>query len=267
MAVACSTSAFKVSLDEALGRVARLGFQYVDLICISGWGHVMADELLEDFDGGVRKIEQMLTKHGLTPVAMNMAFGHLHQRGDADAVKHRLRQADVLAQLMNRLGVEVASFFPGGRSHDRPWQEAFDDEIASIRELLEVARNRDVTFAPEPHFNTILETLEQNRRLLEAIPELTVAYDPSHFALQSIPLSETQFILDRASHVHLRDAAPEQMTAMTGEGTVDFDWIFDQLHARGYEGHYSIEYLPKLEGDLDQAIVDLKRKIESRLNA
>jgi sugar phosphate isomerase/epimerase len=265
MAIACSTSAFKAPLEEALEKIAAMGFEAVDLIAIPGWGHVMPDACAADPSGTAGNLRHLLDARGLTPVAMNVALPHMHQR-EAETVATRKTLADGVCKVMRELGVAVASFYPGYKAEDRPWDDVLADSVASMREVLEIAERYGVVFAVELHFATPFETIEQCTRLLEAIPELPVAYDPSHFAMQSIPMPETAPLLDRAAHVHLRDAGPDAMQQPMGEGTVDFDWIVETLQARGYAGQYSIEYLPKLEGpQLSQSITDLKNLLERKL--
>lgn len=267
MAIACSTSAFKVTLDGALAEIASLGFSHVDLICIPGWNHIVPAELAADWDTLAAEVAGLVRKHGLTPVALNCAFPNPYQRDDEEVNGRRLREVEAIAKLAERLEVGVASFFPGGNwpAQEMDWEKVLEAEVETIREMLSVGERHSVTFAIEPHFNTPFQTLEQATRLLEAMPELTVAYDPSHFAMQEIDLGETRGILDRAAHVHMREAAPEKMQEVFGKGTVDFDWVLDALSERAYAGHFSIEYLSGLEGDVRREILKLKEKLRERL--
>ncbi len=264
MAVACSTSAFKMPLDEALGRVAELGFGFVDLIAIPSWGHVVPAELADDWQGVSDDVTGMLDRHGLRPVAMNCALPTLYER-DADTVAERLRQAEAIARLMERLNVGVASFYPGYRTEDRPWDRILADSAATWRELVAVADEHGVTFAVELHYDTPFQTLQQANGLLEAVPELGVAYDPSHFVMQEIDLRDTGPVLERTAHVHLRDAGPDKMQVPLGEGTVDFEWVVRTLAESGYAGHYSVEYLPDIQGGPERQIRGVKAKLEELL--
>lgn len=263
MKIACSTSAFKMPINEALDRVHELGFEYVDLICIPGFGHIMPKELVDDFDGQIQSIEAMLKKSQLTPVAINTSLGHLHQRPDAETIEQRKKEAAAVCKLMNHFGIKVGSFYPGYRAEDRDWEEVLKDTAQSIHEILEVAEAHGVTLGVELHFATPFETIEQGTRLLDVVPELKVVFDPSHYAMQKIPMPETAPFLDRLAHVHLRDAAPDKMTECVGKGTVDFEWIIGALKDRNYEGDLSLEYLPKMEGgNPEEELVKLKKKLE-----
>lgn len=265
MSLACSTSAFRTPLAEALAEVRGLGFQYVDLICIPGWDHVQPPELARDAPAVADRVAALLEQNGLTPVACNVGLANLHQRSE-EVDAQRMREAEGMAQLMRRLGIGIASFYPGYKVDAAQWEDAFARWVHTWRGLEAVADEAGVTFVVELHKDTVFETMAQCRRLLEALPELRIAYDPSHFVMQGLDVRETAPLLARAAHVHLRDAAINTMYERTGRGTVDFDWLFDALRDMGYEGHVSIECLP---GGDAQAVRDdilkLKAIVEERL--
>lgn len=263
MNIACSTSAYQGSLADALASVARLGFSQVDLIAIPGWGQLEPALLAEQWDAEAERVEELLAQHRLTPVAVNLAVGNPYQR-DAAVVGQRLREVEGIARFMQRLGIPIASFYPGYRAEDRRWEDVLADSVTSIREMLAVAGAYGVTLAVELHMFTPFETVEQGIGLLEAVPELSIAYDPSHYAMQTIDLHETAPLLARAVHVHLRDAAPGQMAVAVGAGTVDFPWILDTLCARHYPGNISIEYLPDVP-QVEQEIVRMREILSATL--
>ncbi len=258
MAIICSTSAFKGNLPGALSTIRRLGFNQADLICIPSWEHVIPSELADDFEAAAGRIEQLLKESGLKAAACNMALDATYQREDKQINIKRLQQTEAVARLAARLGAEVVSFYPGYRVSDRPWETALADSIRSICEMIEAGRRHGITIAVEPHYATIYETVEQTMTLLDAVPELMVAYDPSHFAMQGVDLSETEGILDRAVHMHLRDAAPDAMCVPAGKGTVDFKWLADAMKKRGYAGHWSLELLPGKVDNIEEELTDLR---------
>jgi sugar phosphate isomerase/epimerase len=264
MALACSLSAFKTDFSQALDSARELGFRHVDLICIPGWNHIVPAELADEFDSVAEQVEQLLSENNLEPVAMNCGLPATYMR-DAETCEERDRQVDALARLAQRLGVQVASFYPGYKVEDRPWQDVLADSAESCREIVGAGEQHDVLFAIELHYDTPVQTLEQCHWLLEEVPELMVAYDPSHFAMQGIDLRNTAGLLDRSVHMHLRDAAPEQMCVPVGEGTVDFGWLVDAMGHRAYDGHWSIEYLPGAVDDVRAEVRKLKDLVQPML--
>jgi sugar phosphate isomerase/epimerase len=259
MALACSLSAFRTNLAEGLAKVARLGFRHVDLIAIPQWDHVDPAALGRDPDGTADAVGALLEQHRLTPVAMNVGVPALYDRR-AEARAERTRQVDGVARFMQILEIPVASFYPGYKVEDRPAGEVLADTAETLTEMLATARAAGVTFVVEPHFATPLQSLDAILELFAALPELRVAYDPSHFVMQEIPLPETAPVLDRAGHVHLRDAAPDRMQEEFGRGTVDFEWLLGALRERGYSGGYSLELLPT---DADDASARVAAAAES----
>ena len=260
MALACSLSAFRTTLDEGLAEVARLGFEHVDLIAIPQWDHVGPAALGRDADAEADRTAALLERYGLTPVAMNVGVPALYDRSD-EASEERTRQVDGVARFMNRLGIGIASFYPGYKVEDRPEWEVIADMAETLHGMLAVAGSTGVTFAVEPHFATPLESLQGSLALLAALPGLGVAYDPSHFAMQEIPLEDTAPLLDRTVHVHLRDAAPGRMQEEFGRGTVDFEWLLGALRERGYGGHCSLELLPTDDDDASERVAAAARAL------
>ena len=256
-------SAWKNSVDDALAAIAGMGFDSVDVIAIPGWGLVDPAALGTDPEPQIDRLASALEKHSLTAIGVNAAVPNIYQRDDAAVNEQRLAQVEGICALMKRLKIPVASFFPGGNwpAQEMAWEKVLESEVVTLKEMLAIGRTHGVALTVEPHANTPFEKLEQVKRLLDALPELRVAYDPSHFAMQGLELAETAFILDRASHVHVRDAGPGVMQMPVGEGTVDFAWLAGKLRGSAYAGAVSVEYLP---GNQDQ-IPAMKALLEKLL--
>src|SRR5262245_25389708 len=110
MAVACSTSlGHKLSLTEALERIARLGFRYVDLLSIDGWVHVNTSDLAERWEETAPRLDRALADAGLVPIATNSGVSpQLHHR-TPDVNAARRREIEALVRWMRHLGIGVAA--------------------------------------------------------------------------------------------------------------------------------------------------------------
>ncbi len=265
MRIACSTSAFRETLEDALSRIGGMGFGYVDLLCNPSWPFTQPQELAEDAAGTAERVGDLLEGKGLRPAALNVAFGRQPYEREPELNAARLRQARGIARFASALGVELASFYPGYRADEEAWEETFASWLVTWRELTPIAAERGVEFLVELHAQTPLETLAQCGRLLEELPEQRIAYDPSHFAMQGIALPQTEWLLGRAAHVHVRDAAPGRMYVPLGEGAVDFDWLFGALRERGYEGFVSVECLGDGAPEVLEDVARLKAMVEDHL--
>ena len=266
MRIACSTSAWRGDLEHALSRVKALGFGYVDLICIAQWGHVTIDALVANYGGELERLRRLLSEYALTPIAVNLAVTpQLFERSDQADNAARTEHTRLFCRLMNDLGIRKGSYYPGVKQKDADYESVYAATVASMREISTVAAEHGVVLGPELHWNTNVETLDQSRRLLDELPELTIAYDPSHFIMQGEPIEATAFLVDRAHHVHLRSAAVGAMQATLREAAPAIRWILSRLRDIDYRGDLTIEYLPSDELDSEAEIAAIRDLIEAEL--
>jgi len=244
MAVACSTSAFTCQpLDDALRAIHELGFAHVDLLAIEGWAHVMPSDLVIDYEATVERVQNLLRRYALTPVAINASVGPLLHDRSAQACAVRDAQTRALVRFMTDLKIGVMTLGPRETDKSRPQEEVLRAAAASLRDTLAITGPAGITVALECHINSVAETVAASLALLDSVPGLYVAYDPSHLVMQGVDLAETLALMDHAGQVHLRDAGRNAMQKPYGQGEVDFDWLLDTLQQRGYRGPISIEYL------------------------
>ncbi len=255
MKVSCSLSAFKGTFTNALDQAKRLGFEYIDLICIPGWNHIMPDKVADDPIKIADEVSAQLTERGLTAVALNCGIDNPHDRNDQNINKKRSREIKGLATFAEHLGVNVASFFPGPKwqSLERDPQEVLEHSIATFCECLNIGTAHGVKIIPEPHWNTQLETLQQLRDLCDAMPEVEFACDPSHLVCAGESASVWQEFYPRVVHAHLRDAQAEKLCVAWGQGHINRSWI-QELADSGYNGYVAVEYLPNDDGFDEESI-------------
>lgn len=263
MTILCSTSVRCDSLlDVALADIAAAGFSDIDLLAIDGWVHINTSDLANDFAAAIAPLDALLAKHRLRPLAINSGIGpQLYDRSD-EGCRRRTRELAALVKLMKHLDVGIAAIQPRQADATRPEAASFADCVTSLAEQLAVGVAAGRTFALELHVNSPFETLDQARRVIEALPELPLVYDPTHYVMQGIDIRETGWLIERAAHVHLRDAAPGQIQAPFGQGAVDFDWVLGTLRERGYNGHISIEYLETSNFDALESALRLQEAIQ-----
>ncbi|MBB3128440.1 sugar phosphate isomerase/epimerase [Paenibacillus rhizosphaerae] len=264
--IACSTSTRCNSpLDEGLSAISAAGFSRIDILAIDGWAHVHTRELVtpEGLGEAVRRTETLMKRYSLTPIAVNSGVGPQLYDRSPEAVVRRKAETEGLLNWMKALGISFAAIQPRQPDPDRPWEDALADCAASLRDQLELAAPAGVTLALEFHVNSPFETFEQCARIMELLPEMPLVYDPTHLVMQGIPLEETFRFLDRAVHVHVRDAAARRMQTRFGEGIVDFGRLLGELKARSYKGDFSIEYLQTDEFEVLEDTAKLYRRIEA----
>jgi sugar phosphate isomerase/epimerase len=262
MAIAISTTVgCNSALDKALQTAHNLGFRNVDILTVDGWAHVNTQDLADDFANTRARVDALLQQYQLTPITTNSGVSTKMHHRSPEINQPRRDETLALVKWCNSYNIDFATIQPPlyiGDEH--PWDEVLEHCVQSLREQKQIGDKNGVRFALELHVNSPFETLEQARRFCEAMPEMPLAYDPSHFVVQGIDARETEWMMERALHVHVRDAAPNKGQEHFGQGTIDFDWMFKALKNRGYKGHFSIEYL---EDENMDVLEDAKRAREA----
>ncbi|MFS0726401.1 sugar phosphate isomerase/epimerase family protein [Paenibacillus sp. 1P07SE] len=267
MNIACSTTVgYKQKLASVLQRIQESGFTTVDLLAIDGWAHINPHDLADQGEEGHGLITDLLARYRLSPIALNIGTRtDLHDRS-AEAIASRSREMTTMVRLMNVLSVPIAVIQPRARDASRPYADVVQACAATWREMEAIAGRSGAKLALELHVFSPFEMLDQARALIELVPDLQVVYDPSHLVMQGVPLRETEWLMDRSIHVHLRDAAYGHMQTRLGQGSVDFEWVFHALKRRGYSGPVSIEYLQEDHYDVFEDVRRLKTMAEQKLD-
>ena len=262
MVVACSTTGFtRMPLCGALRAIRELGFEYVDLLAIEGWAHIMPSDLVHGYDATLTNVRKLLDEVALVPVAINTAVEPLTHDRSVEACVLRKAQTRALVRMMQELSISVATLGPRQVDRTRPLSEVIQDSAASLREMVAITQQAGITLALECHSGSVAETVTASLELMSLVPGLTMAYDPSHMVMHGIDLRDTLPLIDRAGQVHLRDAALDQMQVPFGQGLTDFDWLLETLKERRYRGHISIEYLDDGKNDVSQDILAMRAKL------
>ncbi len=263
--IACSTSiACAYPLEKACADIASLGLRLTDILTIEGWAHVNPSDLADRWDETVERVDGVLKKHNLTPVALNSMTGpKMHERSE-EANARRHAETEALFRFMKKYGIGAAALQPP-LNVDPALDEktVFENCVETLREQTAMAEAQGLQFALELHTRSPFETMPQVNRLLEIMPAAPLVYDPTHFVSQGISLKETGRMMNNARHVHIRDAAKGKLQAPYGQGEMDFGWVCAALKDRGYAGHISIEYLGGKNAGFD--VLDSARRLHEKL--
>ncbi len=117
-----------------------------------------------------------------------------------------------------------------------------------LKRLTEKAGGGGITVCLE----NLSENAEQLERVFAAVPALNLTLDLGHAELLSKENTSFGFLekwLDRIKHIHLHDnlggtSAEDDLHLPVGEGKIDFDKIFQRLHALNYKGTMTLELRP-----------------------
>lgn len=141
---------------------------------------------------------------------------------------------------------------------DTEWEKV----CVGLDKLGKLAIDRGFKLCYHHHMGTGIQTIDETKRLLDNTNKdyVFLCYDTGHFSFAGEdPLYVLKHYPDRIGHVHLKDVRKDVVKQATdgkwsflhsvregaftvpGDGDVDFDAVFTELHNIGYEGWFLVE--------------------------
>lgn len=257
MVLGYSTNAFvKFSLDEAIERIARLGFAGVEIM--GDRPHLFPP----DYDpAGLTALRTTIEANRLTVTNLNsftlFAVGdtYLPSWIESSPQQRSLRVRHTLDSLKiaHFLSCGNISVPPGGplesgmtrKEAYRLFQEGLEQVLPLAEEL-----NTRVLIEPEP--DLLLENTPEFKSFIKHFrtPYLGLNFDIGHFyCAGEEPAEAFETLFEYIGHVHIEDIAPTRVHAhlIAGHGAIDFVRVFDAMARLGYGGHISLELYPYVE--------------------
>ena len=246
----CSSISFRhLPLHEALGTIACLGFEEIDLGALPGVCDHVPFTLTAD-DAG--RIAEAVSAAGLRVRSVNGDVGDLNVPLDGEGQAARDEHLDRLLALTHTVGAEALVLPCGALSAEpiRSLTEDLDLVGAQLAAAGERAAEAGVGLWTESlHFYRLCGTLDRALALAERLEGTGVRHvlDLSHVVASGSRPDEAIAGLagpdgaTRIAHVHLRDAVPGNINLSIGNGSVDFAGALAALRSAGFEGHFSLE--------------------------
>lgn len=165
-----------------------------------------------------------------------------------------------VCELTRNLFAETCSMFDHHKpvATDREWELLCD----GLNKLGKLATDRGFKLCFHHHMATVVQTVEETRRLLDNTDPRYVylCFDTGHFTFsKEDAVAAAREFGSRIGHVHLKDIRPEKMEqayregfffrkavlegcfTVPGDGCVNYEGIFAVLHAVHYEGWMIVE--------------------------
>lgn len=235
----CHTWAFNdLTLPEALGTIARLGFRYVDI----GSGpnlnapraaanpRKVAAEIVSDLETFNLKISDIYLMLPRISVA------------DEDARRKELDLYKALIPFVKALDAPGITLSPG-LAQPTDDVEAYDRAVDALREMLRAAKDANLRVSIEPHLDSLVHTPEQALKIVKDVPGLEITLDWAHMTCQDIPHADILTLLPHIRHVQMRQAAKKHLQTSFEKGRIDIKQAMDALKNAHYSGVICVEYM------------------------
>lgn len=226
----CSVSSKERSIDEVLELAGVAGYDGVEI-----WGR---DHVGDGSEETCRRIVETANEHGLQIASYGSYLRCGSDEFDA-GLEHELTVAD-------RLDAGMIRVWAGNRSygeHDDHW----DRTLADLERLTERAAERDLGVTVEKHSNTLTQTLEGARNLIEAIDDdrCGLNYQPG-FSIPPAELErEAEALASLSNQLHLQTTRERtgRERAPLSEAYYDLEAILEPFLERGFDGYANVEFV------------------------
>lgn len=167
---------------------------------------------------------------------------------------------DRAAQAAAQLGAPGITLSPGVADHDEPIRAGIARSSDELTRLQGIATGYGLALSIEPHIGSITNRPSAVLELVEQTPGLLVTLDYSHFIAAGVAQREVERLHPVTRHLHVRQARPGILASPVASGVIDFDRVFERLHADGYRGGVTIEYADSPWMGQDQVDVELETR-------
>ena len=266
--VGCGTVTFrKSSLDEALQRIARAGYEYCETQATGPWcPHV--DAWKDDPDKFRRRVADFGFK-GVTGLwAPHGAI--ISNPRSVEGITQAIRWAAAA-------GIPAVHAGDGKKPEKMSDDEALKILADRLAQILEVAGSHRVYLAIEPH-GTYSLTAEGLKKImsLSSSPWLGINYDTANvhratydkrapgaytwpfFGKPQDEVATLAAVADRVVHLHVKDVVGAACVPL-GQGKVNVKGCMDVLMKRSYGGVFSLETEGEMDAGAGQVMIEQSR--------
>ena len=251
-----STNAFvKFSLFEAVEKIARLGFQGVEIMCDRP--HLYPDDFGPE---DLTRLRRLLQEQGLGVTNLNsftlFAVGdtYLPSWIEPERERREIRVRHTLAclRLAQVLGCGNISVPPGGPLGAISEQEALRRFYEGLERVVPVAEELGVKVLVEPEPGLLMENTGQFRAFIREVSSAAVGlnFDVGHFfCAGEDPSVAFEKLFEWVGHVHLEDIAASRVHnhLIPGRGAIRLLDVLRTMVRLGYRGHISLELYPYVD--------------------
>ncbi|MBZ0301827.1 MAG: sugar phosphate isomerase/epimerase [Anaerolineae bacterium] len=235
----CHTWAFNdLTLPEALGTIARLGFRRVD---IGSGTHLNAARAAERPQAVASEIREDLSTFNLNVADLYLMLPRI----SIDAEDKRQAEIQLYRALLpfaQAIGTPGITLSPG-LAHPADDVEARDRTVAALRDMVKAGKAAGLHISIEPHLDSMAPTPEAALKLVTEVPGLQITLDWAHMVCQGIRDKDILPLLPHTRHVHIRQAARNKLQTRFDQGKIDLASVYETLTGANYTGVICVEYM------------------------
>lgn len=248
-------------LPEVFRMARESGFEAVE-VAIDESGPITPDTSRDDCRRIIEQAQQAGVR--LSSLASGLGWRYPLSCRDEDTRQRGLELTRAAVGVASWLEVDAILLVPGGVGADfipdfkgAPYDVAYDNVLAALRELAPVAQEYGVSIGVENVWNKFLLSPLEFRDLLDTVnsPRVGCYFDVGNVLLTGYPQQWIRILGQRIVRVHFKDFQ-KSVGTLDGfcdllAGDVDYPEVMKALREIGYDGFVTPEYF-NAEADLPQ---------------
>lgn len=247
--LSCADYAFPLlSHDRVMRLIKLLDLKAIDLGVFEGRSHVSPSEIAVNPRQNGQELLTKLQEADLSVADIFLQTGPKVTIASTNSPDKKVRDSnrDVFKSILEfsrTIHCDHLTGLPGvlhpKSSFKQDWATACEETAWRV----EIAKAHNITYAVEPHLDSIIETPETALRFAQEVPGLTFALDCGHFVFQGIAMEDIYPLLPFTSHFHARCGSEGKLQCAVSENTINFKEVFHRLHHLNYRGYTCLEYV------------------------
>ncbi len=126
------------------------------------------------------------------------------------------------------------TILPGVHWTEETPESSFARCVTELAWRLKYAADEGVTVSIEAHLGSIVPTPDDAKRLLDAVPGLTLTLDYTHFVYQGFSDADCETLLPHASHFHARGGAEKRLQTSLKKSAIDYRRVLQRMKEINY---------------------------------
>jgi sugar phosphate isomerase/epimerase len=239
MKISCHTWAFNdLTLPEALGTIARMGFRYVD---IGSGAHLNTQRAASDPRSEAADIRADLEAFNLDVSDLYLMLPRI-SLADEDRRRKEIDLYKSLVPFAQALGTPGITLSPG-LAHPEDDTSAYERTRDALKEMVDFAKQTGLRISIEPHMDSMAQKTETIQKLLKDVDGLTLTLDWGALVCQNMSHDDIVKLLPKTRHVQVRQAARAQLQTPFDRGRIDMAKVVSDLKDANYNDVVCVRYM------------------------
>ena len=246
---ACADCTFPMLGHDKVVKLVRLmDFDGIDITLFQDRSHLMPSEVFSNTKAKALEVKQQTedSELGIADVFLQcdldfekLAINHPDPQAREQTWKWYLETVDFAVYA----GSKHITILPGVHFESESYEDSFARTLEELSKRINVAKEAGIVLAVEPHIGSIISSAEKTLKLINALPELTLTLDYTHFAKLGMADSVAEPLLAYSSHFHARGARKDMIQCNMNENAIDYKRLIHAMKEYSYSGYISLEYI------------------------